>query len=112
NEVEIAFENNEIGLHTRILIPAKKVQKRYFTDDQLKKYLVTTYGKIIFNTIFPNDKYTILLDVDHETGEARKEERYIPFINEANVTNLTDKLDDKYFISPRDGNDVKELIKK
>ena len=72
--------------------------------------MVTTYGKIIFNTIFPNDKYTITLDIDNETGEARKEERYIPFINEANIDNLTDKLDDKYFISPKGNKSIKDLL--
>jgi DNA-directed RNA polymerase subunit beta' len=109
-EVELAYENKQIGLHTRILIPAKKIENKYFTEDQLNKYLVTTYGKIIFNTIFPSDKYTVTLDIDNETGETRKEERYIPYINEANISNLTDKLDDKYFVSPTSGKTIKELL--
>ena len=109
SEVELAFENKEIGLHTRILIPAKKVPNRYFTEDQMKKYLVTTYGKIVFNTIFPNEKYKITT-IDDETGETVEEERHIPYINEANPTNLTDKLDDKYFISFQNNETIKEFL--
>jgi len=94
-EVELAYENDEIGFHTRILIPTKVIGNPRFTEDQMKKYLVTTYGKIIFNTIFP------------------KEEPYIPFVNEAALTNLTEKTADKFFISPKDlkpGQSLKELI--
>src|SRR5690554_2774613 len=109
SEVELAFENKEIGLHTRILIPAKKVPNRYFTEDQMKKYLVTTYGKIVFNTIFPNEKYKITT-IEDETGETVEEERHIPYINEANPTNLTDKLDDKYFISFQNNETIKEFL--
>ena len=111
HEVELAYENDLIDLHTRILIPAKKINNRYFTEDQLDKYLITTYGKVVFNTIFPNDKYTITVDIDHETGEPKKQERYIPYINEAEASNLTDQLDDKYFVSLKDGKNIKDILK-
>jgi DNA-directed RNA polymerase subunit beta' len=84
NEVELAYVNKEIDFHTRILIPSKALNNPRFTESQLKKYLVTTYGKIIFNTIFP------------------RESPYIPFVNEAESSNLTDKTADIYFVSPRD----------
>ena len=53
NEVEMAYENEEIGFHTRFAIPTKAFKNCRFTEDQKNKYLVATYGKIIFNTIFP-----------------------------------------------------------
>lgn len=93
NEVELAYENNEIGFHTRILIPAKRIPNYRFTEEQMKKYLVTTYGKVIFNTIFP------------------KEEPYMPFVNEAIISNLTEKTPDKYFVSLNSGNTIKEILK-
>jgi len=108
DEVELAYENKKIGLHTRILIPARKIPNRHFTPSQLEKYLVTTYGKLVFNTIFPNEKYKII-KIDDETGEKSEEERYIPFINEANPNNLTDKVDDKYFVSFKENN-IKEFL--
>ena len=84
SEVELAYENGDINFHTRILIPAKIFNNPHFTPEQQKKYLVTTYGKIIFNTIFP------------------QEPPYVPYINEATLENLTDKTPDKYFVSVRD----------
>lgn len=112
-EVELAYENKEIGFHTRILLPVKAIynsrlfdKKEYgipddeyptWLEEQKRKYLVTTYGKIIFNTIFP------------------KEEPYIPFINEATTENLVNGRLDKYLVSPRDlkpGETLKEYIKK
>ncbi|HHX81123.1 MAG TPA: DNA-directed RNA polymerase subunit beta' [Acholeplasmataceae bacterium] len=111
-EVELAYENKEIGFHTRILIPVKSLknprlfdQKEYGISDeeyeewfkkQNRKYLVTTYGKIIFNTIFP------------------QEEPYIPFINEATTENLVQGRLDKYLVSPQDlkpGMTVKKHLK-
>jgi len=113
HEVELAYENKRIGFHTRILIPVRAIynprlfdQKEYgisdeeypaWLEEQKRKYLVTTYGKILFNTIFP------------------QEEPYIPFINEATPENLVNGKLDKYLVSPRDlkpGETLQEYIKK
>jgi len=92
NEVEMAYENDEINFHTRILVPAKKLNNPRFTEEQLGKYLVTTYGKIIFNSIFPQEK------------------PFVPFVNEAELSNLTTKTDDRFFVKP--GSNYKEALKK
>ena len=92
NEVEMAYENDEIGFHTRILIPAKKLGNHRFTEAQRDKYLITTYGKIIFNTIFPN------------------EPPYVPFVNEAELDNLTKGTHDRFFVSK--GENVREVLAK
>ena len=49
------YESGKISLRTRIFVLAKTIEKSDFTNEQKKKYLLTTPGKIIFNRIFPND---------------------------------------------------------
>src|SRR5574344_1499323 len=81
NEVELAYENEEIGFHTRVILPANQIYERIkpYNPEHLDDYIVTTYGKIIFNTIFP------------------QVESYAPYICEATDYNLTVKTPDKYF---------------
>ena len=103
DEVEMAYENDQVGFHTRVLLPATSLNERVvnYMPKQIGKdknpkaenyYLVTTYGKILFNTIFP--------DV----------EPYLPYVCEANVKNITDCVPEAYFI--RKGANVREELKK
>ena len=96
SEVEMAYENDEIGFHTRIVLPSQALGKRleiYNKDHyDANDYLVTSYGKILFNTIFP--------DI----------EPYAPFICEATDENLNNKIPDKFFIKP--GSNIKEELAK
>ena len=94
NEVEMAYENDEIGFHTRFAIPARALINCRFTQEQKDKYLVATYGKIIFNTIFP---------------VAENEEDRVPFVKEADAKNITDKTADIFFIEK--GANIKEKLK-
>ena len=94
NEVEMAYENDEIGFHTRFAIPARAFTNCRFTDEQIDKYLVATYGKIIFNTIFP---------------VAKENEDKVPFIKEAEAKNITDKTNDIFFLEK--GTNIKEALK-
>jgi len=88
NEVILAYENKLVTLHTRIAIKASSIS--HPMADHLKDhYLVTTPGKLIFNTILP------------ET---------FPFINEPTRFNLVEKTPEKYFI-PK-GSNIKEQIAK
>ncbi len=77
-EANIAFENNEIGHHTRIIVKPSSIDK-VFTEEQKSKYLVTTIGKMIFNQILPES---------------------FPYLNEPTDDNLLNKTPDKYFIEP------------
>jgi len=52
DELEAAFNNNEISLHTRILVDASTIDS-YFEEEDRSAYLITTYGKILFNHILP-----------------------------------------------------------
>ena len=93
NEVEMAYENDEIGFHTRIAIPAKVFGERIrrYNPDNYDDYLITTYGKIIFNTMFPNV------------------EPYLPYVCESNKNNLVKETPKKYFVKP--GTNIREYIK-
>ncbi|QVK21506.1 DNA-directed RNA polymerase subunit beta' [Mycoplasmatota bacterium] len=94
DEVVLAFENDRISLHSRIAIPAKIFVDAKFTDEQREKYLITTYGKLIFNEIIPNKYFP----------------NQFPFVNEPTYENLTAKIDDKFFVAK--GESITEKIKK
>ncbi|MCR3906007.1 MAG: DNA-directed RNA polymerase subunit beta' [Tenericutes bacterium] len=77
DEAYLAYQNQEIGLHTRIIIDPKSINQK-FTDEQRNKYLVTTLGKLIFNRILPPSFH---------------------YLNEPTLENLEIKTPDKYFLA-------------
>ncbi|MDV3195978.1 MAG: DNA-directed RNA polymerase subunit beta' [Candidatus Phytoplasma stylosanthis] len=85
-EAELSFYNKEIHLHTKILVKTNNINS-YFTPEQKDKYLVTTFGKLIFNNILPSD---------------------FPYIQEPTISNLENKVPDHYFISK--GQDPKKYL--
>ncbi|MHA7967197.1 DNA-directed RNA polymerase subunit beta' [Paenibacillus sp. CAU 1782] len=87
NEAISAYQRGIVSLHARILIPAKVLNKKSFTEQQQKSLLITTVGKVIFNEIFPTD---------------------FPFINEATKVNLLQGTPDKYFVYEK-GSDLVKL---
>ena len=87
NEALMAYERREITQHTRIAIPAKSFKHKLFTEEQCKKYLVTTVGKLKFNEIFPDS---------------------FQYINEGTDENITGITPSKYFLSM--GTNIKEAI--
>ncbi len=94
NEALIAYQTGYVHLHSRIAIHriaihANSLVNETFTDEQRKKLLVTTVGKIIFNEILPPS---------------------FPFINEPTDENLVGNTPDRYFIETNEN--VKEHIKK
>ncbi len=89
NEVMLAFENQNITLHTRIGLRGDALGNAPLTKAQKEGYLVTTYGKLIFNEILPKS---------------------FPYLNEPTEENLRENTPDKYFIM-RGGN-IPESIKK
>ena len=76
DEVKLAFANDVIALHTRILLDPKVV-KDTFSEEQKSKYLVTTLGKLIFNEILPPT---------------------FPYVNEPTLNNLENQTPDIYFM--------------
>ena len=85
-EVIVAYDEGIVHLHTRIAIRASSLNKDGFTEEQNKKLLVTSVGKVIFNQIFPSD---------------------FPYLNEANAIDF-EGTPDKYFL-PK-GTDVREYF--
>ncbi|KAA5586337.1 hypothetical protein F3G61_32585, partial [Pseudomonas aeruginosa] len=87
DELNVAYENNEVHLHTRIAIRAASLNNNTFTEEQNKQLLVTSVGKVIFNEILYAD---------------------FPYINEPTTANLQEGTPDKYFV-PTNTN-IKELL--
>lgn len=79
NEVLKAYANGFVHLHTRIGVHASSFNNPTFTEEQNKKILATSVGKIIFNEIIP-DSFT--------------------YINEPTQENLERKTPNRYFIDP------------
>jgi len=90
SEAILAYQNSQISLHTLVAVPAKSTGKTNLTENQRNALLVTTIGKLIFNEIFPTD---------------------YPFIAEPTNRNITEAIDDRFFIFEK-GVNVKEFIGK
>ncbi len=85
-EVMMAYKTGQVHLHSRIALPVRNMTKTSFDLKHENDYLITTVGKIIFNSMFPED---------------------FPFLNEVSKENF-DKTPDKYFAQP--GENIKEFI--
>ncbi len=86
DELMVAYQTNSVHLHNRIALPGRAFNKTLFTPEMNKSYLVTSVGKVIFNTIFPND---------------------FPYLNEPNKGSLQmDKIE--YFVPA--GTNIREHI--
>ncbi|MEG0330300.1 MAG: DNA-directed RNA polymerase subunit beta' [Longicatena sp.] len=87
NEVLMAYQTEQIHLHSRIGIPARAMNKESFTEKQQNQYLLTTVGKVIFNNMFPTD---------------------FPYLNEVTAENFV-ATPERYFLDM--GHDVKAAIR-
>lgn len=79
NEVLKAYANGFVHLHTRIGVHASSFNNPTFTEEQNKKILATSVGKIIFNEIIPDS---------------------FAYINEPTQENLERKTPNRCFIDP------------
>ena len=77
DEVLMAYAMNAVHLHTRIAIPAKALNKTCFTDEQQEKYMLTSVGKIIFNSVFPPD-FPYLNDAEGENLKVTPDSDFVP----------------------------------
>ena len=82
----MALRNGYVHLHTRVGIATDSLNKPW-TEAQQHKILLTTVGKILFNSIIPAE---------------------IPYLQETTNENLTDSTPDKYFLEP--GQDIQTVI--
>ena len=88
NEALMAYERREITLQTRIAIPVRSFRHKIFPDIYMDKYLVTTPGKLIFNSIFPDS---------------------FQYVNDGSKENIEKITPSKYFLAP--GTNIPEAIK-
>ncbi|WAH37385.1 DNA-directed RNA polymerase subunit beta' [Alicyclobacillus dauci] len=88
SEVEYARHQGLLTLQSRIAVPASILGKTSLTEQQQKALLITTPGKLIFNSIFPAD---------------------FPYLNSAVKSNLLSGAPDETFIFEK-GTNVKEAI--
>ncbi|MFA5007573.1 MAG: DNA-directed RNA polymerase subunit beta' [Candidatus Izemoplasmatales bacterium] len=86
NEAIMAYENKLITLHSRIAVRASSIDHP-MAEEYKNHYLVTTCGKLIFNTILPPS---------------------FPFLNEATKKNLETETPARYFVAP--GTNLREAI--
>ena len=108
SEVEHAYERNEIDFHTRFVMPGRAIDKPFVHldpedpkyEEKVKKneelkdmFIVTTYGKLIFNQVFP-EHFVFFNEPD--PGKA--------------LTNLRDGTPEYFFI--KRGTNYKEAIAK
>ncbi len=108
-EVELAYENGNIDYHTRFAITARILHRPFvhipanlesenpdeyaklvaLNEERKNSFIITTYGKMIFNTIFPDS---------------------FPYVNEATQDNLSQATPERFFV--KNGRDVKDTIAK
>jgi DNA-directed RNA polymerase subunit beta' len=86
NEVSTAYQAGAVHLHTRIALIGSKVNKINFTEGQNNSYLITTVGKVIFNSKFPND-FPYINQVSVENLKATPDSDFLPF-----GTNLVEEI--------------------
>ncbi len=89
DEAVLAYSNNQVTLHSRIVLPTRTIGKTSFTPAQNDALFITTVGKLLFNEIFPVD---------------------FPFINVADRKNLLHGTPDDYFIFERGANVVERVL--
>ncbi len=86
-EATIAYNNGDIHYHTIIGVSAASMPKKDWGAGHEDSIFVTTYGRLVFNSLFPDDYF---------------------YINEPSQDNLKQPMADKYFLE--DGQDIHEKI--
>ncbi|MCD9218648.1 DNA-directed RNA polymerase subunit beta' [Lactobacillus delbrueckii subsp. lactis] len=86
-EATIAYNNGDIHYHTIIGVSAASMPKKDWGSGHEDSIFVTTYGRLVFNSLFPDDYF---------------------YINEPTQDNLKQPMADKYFLE--DGQDIQDKI--
>jgi len=86
-EATIAYNNGDIHYHTIIGVSAASMPKKDWGAGHEDSIFVTTYGRLVFNSLFPDDFF---------------------YINEPSQDNLKQPMADKYFLE--NGQDIQDKI--
>ncbi|BDR55861.1 DNA-directed RNA polymerase subunit beta' [Xylocopilactobacillus apis] len=87
NEAIMAYQSGFVDLHSRVGVAVSSMPKKPFNEEQRSEIMLTTVGKLIFNTIMPED---------------------FPFLNEPTTDNLVNGVPDKYFL--KNGENINEIL--
>ncbi len=90
DEVLMAYHAHQIHLHSRIAVAAKGLNKESLNPAHENDYIVTTPGKIIFNSMFPSD-FPFIEEVSKENFEETPDRYFIP--QGANVVEYIENLE-------------------
>ena len=109
DNVFYAYETEQISLHNRIAILIKALKKdiKIFNNKLQNCYLLTSVGRIIFNSIFPSDFPFInnISDFDYVNSNT-----YLIDDIEEKIINIKDKIAKKKVRSPIKKNDLNKII--
>lgn len=90
DETYMAYKNGNITLHTRIFVdPSYLPAEKFAKNKGQGKYLFTTLGKMIFNSILPDE---------------------FPYLNEPTEDNLCVATPNRYFLDPKNPNNTYEAL--
>ncbi|MCY6990944.1 DNA-directed RNA polymerase subunit beta' [Staphylococcus argensis] len=99
NEVLKAYANGYVHLHSRIGVHASSFNNPTFTEEQNRKILTTTVGKIIFNEIIP-DSFAYINEPSQENLEVRTPDKYFVDPAQLGEGGLKEYFDDKELVEP------------
>ena len=106
NEILLAYQQQQIHLHSRIAVPARVLNKTCFTEEQNKMYLITTVGKVIFNNMFPAD-FPYLNEVSEENFNATPDRYFVPM-----GTDIKEAIHNEVYKKVKNGRDENAFKKK
>jgi len=89
NEVQMAYADKKIHLHTRIAVYAGGLNKTCFSKKQNNSYLVTTTGKLIFNSKFPAD-FPYINNISVRVYDKKDPTKFKEVISESNLKETPD----------------------
>ncbi|EKU47416.1 DNA-directed RNA polymerase subunit beta' [Staphylococcus massiliensis S46] len=99
NEVLKAYSKGYVHLHSRIGVHASSFNNPTFTEEQNKKILTTTVGKVIFNEIIP-DSFAYINEPSDENLEHATPDKYFVSASELGEGGLKAYFDEQELISP------------
>ena len=109
NEVLLAYNAKVVHLHSRIAIKASSLKNETFTKEQNNSYLITSVGKVIFNTIFTGN-FPYVNEPSKENLVATPSRFFVPM-----GTNIKEHIKNQAIIKPLDkkalGNIINEVFK-
>ncbi|KKI54801.1 DNA-directed RNA polymerase beta' subunit [Staphylococcus equorum subsp. equorum] len=109
NEVLKAYANGYVHLHSRIGVHAKSFNNPTFTEEQNKKILLTSVGKVIFNEIIP-DSFAYINEPTQTNLENKTPARYFVPATELGEGGLKEYFDNQELIEPFNKNFLGNII--